>query len=71
MASLESCSPLFGNIETPPGHLGRDSVWSGAMGWNGPGAGARLLSASFSKQFCLSVELLPVPPPLGPSSVYL
>ena len=32
MASLESCSPLFGIIETPPGHLGRDSVWSGNHG---------------------------------------
>jgi len=43
--------------------------WAGIGPVLGPGCS--LLSAAFSKQLCLSVELFPVPPSFGPSSVYL
>ena len=66
-----SCSPLFGDTETPLATLEQRVCGPGATGWSGPGAGARLLSACLSKRLCLLVDLLPLPPPLGPSSLYL
>lgn len=73
MAGLVSCSPLFINTDTPLTTLEPDGgvvrePWAGVGPGLWPGC---LLSACFSKQLYLSVELLPVPPSFGPSSGYL